>query len=110
MKQDRIILTSKVQIPPQKPDIVTRPRLIEELNRILDPGMRIALVLAPPGFGKSSLVSEWAHLHRSEVAWFSVEETDNHPFTFWQYFMAAIQGVLPTRNSCKVIFIKISST
>ena len=95
MKQDQIILTSKVQIPPQKPDIVTRPRLIQKLNKILDPGVRIALVLAPPGFGKSSLVSEWAHTHQSEVAWFSVEESDNHPYTFWQYFMAAIQGVLP---------------
>jgi LuxR family maltose regulon positive regulatory protein len=95
MKQDQLILTSKVQIPPQMPDIVARPRLIHKLDRIFDPGVRVALVLAPPGFGKSSLVSEWAHLHQGEVAWFSVEETDNHPFTFWQYFMAAIQSVFP---------------
>jgi LuxR family maltose regulon positive regulatory protein len=95
MKQNQVILTSKVQIPPQKPDVVARLRLIHKLDRILDPGVRIALVLAPPGFGKSSLVSEWAHLHQGEVAWFSVEETDNQPFTFWQYFMAAIQSVFP---------------
>ena len=95
MKQDRIILTSKVQIPPQKTDVVTRLRLIHKLNRVFDPDVKVALVLAPPGFGKSSLVSEWAHLHDAEVAWFSVEETDNHPSTFWQYFMAAIQSVLP---------------
>lgn len=95
MKQNQVILTSKVQIPPQKPDVVARPQLIHKLDRIFDPGVRIALVLAPPGFGKSSLVSEWAHLHQGEVAWFSVEETDNHPFTFWQYFMSAIQSVFP---------------
>ncbi len=95
MKQDRVILTSKVQIPPQNADVVTRLRLIHKLNRVFDPDVKVALVLAPPGFGKSSLVSEWAHLHNGEVAWFSVEETDNHPSTFWQYLMAAIQVVLP---------------
>lgn len=95
MKQDRVILTSKVQIPPQNADVVTRLRLIHKLNRVFDPDVKVALVLAPPGFGKSSMVSEWAHLHDGEVAWFSVEEPDNHPSTFWQYFMAAIQSVIP---------------
>lgn len=95
MKQEQLILTSKVQIPPRKSDVVTRPRLLQKLNKILDPGVKIALVLAPPGFGKSFLVSEWAHYHEAEAAWFSVEETDNHPSTFWQYFLTAVQRVLP---------------
>ena len=51
------ILATKLYIPPPRPKIVLRPRLIERLNE----GMhcKLTLISAAAGFGKTTLVSEW---------------------------------------------------
>ena len=54
------LLTTKLYIPPIRPERVTRPRLIERLN--VGSSGKLILVSAPAGFGKTTLVSEWAHL------------------------------------------------
>jgi len=52
------LLTTKLFVPPVRPDLVSRPRLIERLNT----GLRrtLTLISAPGGFGKTTLLSEWA--------------------------------------------------
>ena len=59
VEQDHFLLASKVQVPPQKPDLVSRQHLLIKLDGLLDPGVNLALVIAPPGFGKTSLVCDW---------------------------------------------------
>jgi len=49
-------LTTKLYIPPVRPELVPRPRLIERLNAGLH--RRLTLVSAPAGFGKTMLLSE----------------------------------------------------
>ena len=51
------LLTTKLYIPPVRPNLVPRPRLIERLNEGLD--RKLTLISAPAGFGKTTLVSEW---------------------------------------------------
>ena len=51
------ILATKLYIPPPRPHIVLRPRLIEQLNEGLH--RKLTLISAPAGFGKTTLVSEW---------------------------------------------------
>jgi LuxR family maltose regulon positive regulatory protein len=53
------------------------------------------LVSAPAGFGKSTLVSEWARQIGLPIAWLTCDESDNDPIRFWNYFLAAIQTVDP---------------
>ena len=53
------ILATKLYIPPSRPDIVPRPRLVERLNEGLATGRKLALISAAAGFGKTTLVSEW---------------------------------------------------
>ena len=53
------ILATKLYIPPPRPRIVLRPRLIEKLNEGLSASRKLTLISAPAGFGKSTLVSEW---------------------------------------------------
>ena len=55
--QDVPLLTTKLYIPPPRPTLVSRPRLIEQLNA----GMtrNLTLISAPAGFGKTTLLSEW---------------------------------------------------
>jgi hypothetical protein len=53
------ILFAKLYIPPTRPKVVLRPRLIERLNEGLSLGCKLVLISAPAGFGKTTLVSEW---------------------------------------------------
>ncbi len=52
------LLQTKLYIPPIWPELVSRPRLIERLNAGLN--RKLTLISAPAGFGKTTLVSEWA--------------------------------------------------
>ncbi len=53
------ILATKLYIPPPRPKVVLRPRLIERLNEGLSAGRKLTLISAAAGFGKTTLVSEW---------------------------------------------------
>ncbi|PKO21270.1 MAG: hypothetical protein CVU38_15670 [Chloroflexi bacterium HGW-Chloroflexi-1] len=85
------ILATKLYIPPPRPKIVLRPRLIERLNEGLPSGRKLTLISAPAGFGKTTLVSEWAAGCGQPVAWLSLDEGDNDPTRFLAYLVAALQ-------------------
>jgi LuxR family maltose regulon positive regulatory protein len=53
-------LTTKLYIPPARPNLVERPHLIERINEGLRQGRRLTLLSAPAGFGKTTLLSAWA--------------------------------------------------
>ncbi|WKZ35054.1 MAG: LuxR C-terminal-related transcriptional regulator [Anaerolineales bacterium] len=84
-------MATKLYIPPPRPGIVLRPRLIERLDNGLAKGRRLTLISASAGFGKTTLVSEWiTHCGRS-VAWLSLDEGDNDSTRFLTYLIAALQ-------------------
>lgn len=85
------ILATKLYIPPARPKIVLRPRLIERLNEGLSSGCRLTLISASAGFGKTTLVSEWVAGCERPVAWLSLDEGDNDPARFLIYLVAALQ-------------------
>lgn len=89
------ILATKLYIPPHRPKIVFRPRLIDRLNEGLSQTPGITLVSAPAGFGKTTLVSEWVTACKRPVAWLSLDEGDNDLTRFLTYFVAALQKVVP---------------
>ena len=88
------ILATKLYIPPLRPEVVSRPRLLERLNE----GLRRHLVLisAPAGFGKTTLVSEWVEGIERPAAWLSLDEGDNDPTRFLTYLVAALQTIAAT--------------
>ena len=53
------ILATKLYIPPPRPGIVPRPRLVVRLNEGLSASRKLALISASAGFGKTTLLSEW---------------------------------------------------
>lgn len=89
------LLTTKLYTPPPQAELVSRQRLTERLNAGMN--RRLILVSAPAGYGKTTLLSDWAH--RSElgprVAWISLDKGDNDPVRFWAYFVAALGGLQP---------------
>ncbi len=87
------ILATKLYIPPPRPKVVLRPRLIERLNEGLPASRKLTLISAPAGFGKTTLVSEWLAGSQRPVAWLSLDEGDNDPTRFLTYFIAALQTI-----------------
>ena len=87
------LLLTKLYIPPPRPKIVLRHRLIERLNEGLQ--CKLILISAPAGFGKTTLVSEWISVCGRPVAWLSLDKGDNDPGRFLAYFVTALQKVEP---------------
>jgi len=91
------VLATKLYIPPPRPKVVLRPRLIERLNEGLRQnqgfGRKLTLVSAPAGFGKTTLVSEWITSCERPAAWVSLDEGDNDPTRFLAYLVAALQTI-----------------
>ncbi|ASC73697.1 hypothetical protein XM38_046690 [Halomicronema hongdechloris C2206] len=85
----RPILTSKLYIPPPRPNAVVRPRLIERLNAGLH--YKLTLISAAAGFGKTTLLSEWIAVCEQPVAWLSLDEEHNDPTRFLIYVVSALQ-------------------
>ncbi|OQY17077.1 MAG: hypothetical protein B6I35_15035, partial [Anaerolineaceae bacterium 4572_32.2] len=88
------LLQTKLYIPPVRPELVSRQRLIEQLNAGLH--RKLTLISAPAGFGKTTLLSEWVAVTAPlQVAWLSLDEGDNDPARFLAYLIAALQTVEP---------------
>jgi LuxR family maltose regulon positive regulatory protein len=85
------VLLTKLYVPPQRPEAIARPRLIERLNEGLQ--HRLTLLSAPAGFGKTTVVSEWVAGCARPVAWLSLDEADKDPARFLTYLIAALQTV-----------------
>ena len=87
------LLTTKLYIPPPRPNLVPRPRLVERLDEGLRLGNRLTLISAPAGFGKTTLLSEWVGSCGRPVAWVSLDKGDEDPARFLSYFVAALQTI-----------------
>ncbi len=87
------ILTTKLYIPPPRPELISRSHLIERLNEGLH--RKLTFISAPAGFGKTTLVSHWLQQLNMPAGWLSLDEFDNDPIRFLIYFIAALQQVNP---------------
>jgi LuxR family maltose regulon positive regulatory protein len=88
------LLATKLHMPLIRPELVPRPRLIERLNAGLQ--RKLTLIAAPAGFGKTTLLTEWAAALGCPVAWISLDDGDNDPARFLAYVIAALQSVKPS--------------
>src|SRR5215210_1765074 len=90
------LLETKLYVPRPRRGVVPRPRLSERLEQGTE--AKLTLVSAPAGFGKTTLLAEWLAAAPAEdrsAAWLSLDQSDNHPASFWTYLIAALQTVEP---------------
>src|SRR3989440_12908921 len=87
------ILATKLYVPPPRPELVNRPRLLAQLNEGLH--RKLILISAPAGFGKTTLISEWLAGGARPAAWLSLDAGDGDPIRFLTYLVAALQTIAP---------------
>lgn len=88
-----LLIPTKLSPPRTLVDVIPRPRLTEKLNQVL--GRSLALVLAPAGYGKSTLVADWLASVDVPGAWLSLDAGDNTMDGFLRYLIAALQVIHP---------------
>ncbi len=73
---DALLLDAKLSVPQSRPGAVSRAHLIESARTS---ECRVIGVTAPAGYGKSTLLTEWAHSEDRPVAWVSLDQLDDDP-------------------------------
>jgi LuxR family transcriptional regulator, maltose regulon positive regulatory protein len=88
----RPLLAAKCAIPPSRPVSVVRNRLHEKL--LSNATTRLTVVVAPAGWGKTTLLSQWAHdvAETRRIAWVSLDTADDDPTRFWTYALTALSA------------------
>jgi len=88
------LLSTRLRIPPETQHIVHRPRLVDALEDAI-PRHKLTLISAPAGYGKTTLLADWARSATLPVAWLSLGEEDSDIERFFRYLLAAWEGALP---------------
>ncbi|MBD2847589.1 tetratricopeptide repeat protein [Paenibacillus sp. IB182496] len=86
------LLTTKLHIPPARPNAVLRSHLFRRLNE--GQYRKLTLISAPAGYGKTTLASEWLAQSKRLTAWLSLDEGDNDPIRFLLHLIEAIKRVV----------------
>lgn len=88
-------IPSKLTIPAPLHKSIQRARL---LNRLQDAAYyKLVLFQSPAGFGKTTMAAQWLS-HCKHVGWFSLDGSDNDPFSFANYFIGALNKA--TNDAC----------
>jgi ATP/maltotriose-dependent transcriptional regulator MalT/two-component SAPR family response regulator len=78
---------SKVRLPVRRPAIIRRQRLIDQLSGALE--QRITLISAPAGYGKTTLLLDFAQAAGDSICWYALDERDRDLNTFLSYMVAS---------------------
>jgi LuxR family maltose regulon positive regulatory protein len=87
------LVASKLRRPLTRPGTITRSLLIERLRR--ENSRPVVSVVAPAGYGKTTLLSQWAERNGQAFAWVAVDENDNDPKVLLTYVAEALDAVQP---------------
>ena len=90
------LLATKLTVPIMRVSLVRRTRLTDKIIKGMH--QRMTLIVAPAGYGKTTLLGEWLATVSNtnwKVAWISLDSHDNNMPRFWSYVVAALQKIHP---------------
>ena len=86
------LIESKLHPPWLRPGIVARTALV---GRLAASSALVVCVVAPPGYGKTTLLSQWAQDKDDRVGWVTIDPHDNDPVVLLTYLAVALDRVAP---------------
>jgi LuxR family transcriptional regulator, maltose regulon positive regulatory protein len=84
------VLRSKLDVPPPRPGLVERAGLVDRLASARN--RRFVSIVAPPGYGKTTALGQWAARDGRRFAWVSLDHRDNDPVVLLTYIAEALNG------------------
>jgi LuxR family transcriptional regulator, maltose regulon positive regulatory protein len=87
------LVAAKLRLPVLRPATVVRSALVERLAG--GDARPLVSVVAPAGYGKTTLLSQWAERNGQAFAWVSIDEKDNDPKVLLTYIAEALDAVEP---------------
>ncbi|HSC90223.1 MAG TPA: LuxR C-terminal-related transcriptional regulator [Gaiellaceae bacterium] len=91
------VFESKLRIPALRPGIVSRAGLVNRLRA--ERAVRLATLVAPAGYGKTTLLAQWAARDERPFAWLSVDTRDNDPLVLLRHLATAFDSIEPLDSS-----------
>ena len=93
MADELLISQTKILLPQRRKEILSRPRLLELMSDLLD--FRLIIIAAPAGYGKTSLLIDFAHQFDWPVCWLALDPLDNDLHRFLSHFVMSIKRQFP---------------
>ena len=90
-------VSAKVQVPVPRAGSILRTALVNRLRGAAP--VPLVTLVAPAGFGKTTLLAQWASRDRRPFAWVSIDERDNDPIVFLTHLAAALDTLHPVDSS-----------
>ncbi|HIQ05342.1 MAG TPA: tetratricopeptide repeat protein [Anaerolineae bacterium] len=87
------VITSKIVVPRKRPDLLHRPRLVDFLHQQIV--RKLIIVSAPAGYGKTSLLVDFAHETEIPICWYSLDAYDADPRIFLEHLIASVRHRFP---------------
>ena len=91
------ITEAKLQPPPIRPGMVPRPEVVDRLRASRQAS--VVAVSAPAGYGKTSLLVDWAEHERRPFAWVTVDDADNDPLVLLAHVVVALHRIEPVPDT-----------
>jgi LuxR family transcriptional regulator, maltose regulon positive regulatory protein len=87
------VIRTKIIIPRRRSEIITRPRLLKIIDNVID--LKLLILAAPAGYGKTSLMIDFANHTQLPVCWFSLDALDVDAQRFIAHFLSSISNHYP---------------
>ncbi|TNJ62615.1 hypothetical protein FE784_29825 [Paenibacillus hemerocallicola] len=91
-----VLLATKLHVPENPFYLVARERLYESMSQALC--CKLTSVIAPAGYGKTTLVGSWLRSAQVRFGWVSLDKGENDRLRFWTYVAEALQSSLPVSD------------
>ncbi|AWB43463.1 hypothetical protein DCC85_03970 [Paenibacillus sp. CAA11] len=86
---DLVLLSTKLKMPAPRRNYIARHELFAQLQSSRE--MKVIYIMGAAGMGKTTLISSFITEQAPQhTAWLSLDEGNNHVFSFWHYFIAAV--------------------
>ncbi len=118
------LVATKLRIPPRPRYEVARSRLVRQLEDGV-PHHQLTLICAPAGYGKTTLLTQWAHETDLPLSWLQLDPEDSELGRFFRYLLAGwarqqpevlesslatlLSGMMPDRDALLSAFLNTAN-